>query len=102
MCISGMGKAASAMTYVRFSHFDRMWPRISHEQHCKFQDAKYLQLEDVEVKWQFLTILWVISEHSKWPKDSIPRSIPLMMYAKHVLRVNVDWSTLRTEELIFN
>ena len=33
----------------------------------------------------------------KWPKGSIPCSIASMMYAEHVLRVNVDWSTLRTE-----
>ena len=33
----------------------------------------------------------------KWPKGSIPRSIASMMYAEHVLRVDVDWSTFRME-----
>ena len=46
----------------------------------------------MEVKWHFLTILPAISEHSKWPKGSIPRNAS-MMYAEHVLGVNVDWST---------
>ena len=49
------------------------------------------------MKWHFLTILRAISKHTKWPKGSIPRSIALMMYTKHVLRMNVDWSTPRTE-----
>ena len=44
------------MTYVGFSYFDRMWPSTSHKQHCKSRDAKYLHLEDVEVK------MWV-SDH---------------------------------------
>ena len=85
------------MKYVGFPHFDRLWPPTSHEQHCKSRDAKYLHLEDVEVKWRFLTILWAISQQTKWPKGSIPRSIASMMYAEHVLRVDVDWSTFRTK-----
>ena len=89
--------AATAMTYLGFVHFDRMWPPCSHKQHCKSRDAKYLHLEDVEVKGWFLTILQAISEHSKWPKGSFPRNIASMMYAEHVLCINVDWSTLRTE-----
>ena len=88
---------ATAMKYVGFPHFDRLWPPTSHEQHCKSRDAKYLHLEDVEVKWRFLTILQAISEQTKWPKGSIPRSIASMMYAEHVLRVDVDWSTFCTE-----
>ena len=78
------------MKYVGFPHFDRLWPPTSHEQHCKSRDAKYLHLEDVEVKWRFLTILRAISEQTKWPKGSIPRSIASMMYAEHVLHVDVD------------
>ena len=85
------------MKYVGFPHFDRLWPPTSHEQHCKSKDEKYLRLEDVEVKWQFLTILWAISEQTKWPKGSIPHSIASMMYAEHVLRVDVDWSTFCME-----
>ena len=88
---------ATAMKYVGFPHFDHLWPPTSHEQHCKSRDAKYLHLEDVEVKWRFLTILRAISEQTKWPKGSIPHSIASMMYAEHVLRVDVDWSTFRTE-----
>ena len=88
---------ATAMKYVGFPHFDRLWPPTSHEQHCKSKDAKYLHFEDVEVKWRFLTILLAISKQTKWPKGSIPRNIASMMYAKHVLRVNVDWSTFCTE-----
>ena len=88
---------ATAMKYVGFPYFDRLWPPTSHEQHCKSRDAKYLHLEDVEVKWRFLTILRAISEQTKWPKGSIPRSIASMMYAEHVLRVDVDWSTFCTE-----
>ena len=49
------------------------------------------------MKWRFLTILRAISEQTKWPKGSIPRSIASMMYAEHVLRVDVNWSTFRTE-----
>ena len=49
------------------------------------------------MKWRFLTILWAISEQTKWLKGSIPRSIASMMYAEHVLRVNVDWSTVCME-----
>ena len=88
---------ATAMKCIGFPHFDRLWPPTSHEQHCKSRDAKYLHLKDVEVKWQFLTILWAIFEQTKWPKGSIPRSIASMMYAEHVLRVDVDWSTFHTE-----
>ena len=88
---------ATAMKYIRFPHFDHLWPPNSHEQHCKSKDAKYLHLEDVEVKWRFLTIFRAISEQIKWPKGSIPHSITSMMYAEHVLRVNVDWSTFCME-----
>ena len=85
------------MKYVEFSHFNCLWPPSSHKEHCKSKDAKYWHLEDVEVKWQFLTILRAISEHSKWPKGSIPHNIVSMMYAEHVLRANVDWTTFHTE-----
>ena len=85
------------MKYVGFPHFDHLWPPTLHEQHCKSRNAKYLHLEDVEVKWRFLTIFRAISEQTKWPKGSIPRSIVSMMYAEHVLRVDVDWSTFHTE-----
>ena len=53
---------ATTMKYVGFPHFDRLWPNTSHKQHCKSRDAKYLHLEDVEVKWRFLTRVRAISE----------------------------------------
>ena len=54
--------------------------------------ASYIQLEDVETKWRFLTILRNISNLERWPKSAIPKSVACMMYAEHVLRVRVDWS----------
>ena len=86
--------AMVAMTYVGLPHFGRMWPRECHEKHCKSRDGKYGQLQDLEVKWRFLTILRAISDHTRWLKNSIPKSIASMMYAEHVLKMKVDWSTL--------
>lgn len=90
--------AATAMTHVSFPHFDRLWPTWCHEKHCKSKDAKYSHIEDLEVKWRFLTILRAISNREQWPKNSIPRSIAALMYAEHVLRMRVDWSTLKGEK----
>lgn len=86
--------AKTAMQYVGFPHFDRLWPRHCHERHCKAVNASYTQLEDVEAKWRFLTILRSISNLDRWPKSAIPKSVACMMYAEHVLRVRVDWSSL--------
>ena len=90
--------AATAMEYVGFSHFDRLWPESSHVQHCKSRDAKYGQIQDLEVKWRFLTILRGISNLERWPKNAIPRCVASTMYAEHVLRMMVDWSTLRSDK----
>jgi hypothetical protein len=30
----------------------------------------------------------------RWPKSAIPKSVAYMIYAVHVLRVRVDWSSL--------
>ena len=46
-----------AMKYVGFLHFDRLWPESSHEHYCKSKDAKYNQIQDLETKSRFLTIL---------------------------------------------
>ena len=46
----------TAMKYVNFAHFDCLWPESSHVAHCKAKDAKYSHIEDLEVKWRFLTI----------------------------------------------
>jgi hypothetical protein len=86
--------AKTAMQYVGFPHFDRLWPRSCHERHCKAISASYMQLEEVEAKWRFLTILRSISNLDRWPKCAIPKSVACMMYAEHVLRVRVDWSSL--------
>lgn len=87
--------ASTAQAYVGFPHFDRLWPERCHEQHCKAKGARYNNIEDVDVKWRFLTILRAISNSERWPKNSIPRCILSTMYAEHVLRKAVDWSTLR-------
>jgi hypothetical protein len=84
------------MQFVGFPHFDRLWPRHCHERHCRALSANYYQLEDVEIKWRFLTILRNISNLAKWSKRAIPKSVAYMMYAEHVLHVRVDWSNLAT------
>jgi len=84
----------TAMQYVGFCHFDRLWPRACHERNCKAVSASYEQLEDVDVKWRFLTILRNLSDLGRWPKSTIPKSVACMMYAEHVLRVRVDWSSI--------
>ena len=86
--------ARTGMQNVSFANFDWLWPRSCHEQHCKSKCASYIQLEDVETKWRFLTILRNISHLGRWPKSAIPMFVACMMYAEHVLRVRVDWSTL--------
>jgi hypothetical protein len=83
-----------ALQYVGFPHFDRLWPRPCHEIHCRSISANYNQLQNVETKWRFLTILRNISNFERWRKGAIPKSVACMMYAEHVLRVRVDWSSL--------
>ena len=78
--------AIVAMKYVGFPHFDRLWPESSHKQHCKSKDAKYNQIQDLETKWRFLTILKKISNLERWLKNAIPKCIASMMYEKHMLR----------------
>ena len=76
------------MKYVNFAHFDYLWPESSHVAHCKAKDAKYSHIEDLEVKWRFLTILRGISKEERWPKNAIPKCVASLMYAEHVLRVS--------------
>ena len=85
--------AKTAMQYVGFPHFDRLWPRPCQKRHCKSISASYIQLADVETKWRFLTILRNISNLERWPKSAILKSMACMMYADHVLRVRVEWSS---------
>ena len=47
----------TTMKYVNFAHFDCLWPKSSHVAHCKAKDVKYSHIEDLEIKWKFLTIL---------------------------------------------
>ena len=88
--------AETAIKYVIFAHFNHLWPKSSHVAHCKAKDAKYSHIEDLEVKWRFLTILRGISNKERWPKNVIPKCVASLMYAEHVLRVRVDWSTLKS------
>ena len=85
-----------AMKYVNFAHFDCLRPESSHVAHCKAKDVKYSHIEDLEVKWRFLTILRGIPNDERWPKNVIPKCAASLMYAEHVLRVRVDWSTLKS------
>ena len=86
------------MKGVDFPHFDWLWPESSYEHHCKSKDAKYNQIQDLGAWWRFLTILRKISNLERWPKNAIPKCVASMMYAEHVLRMKVDWSTLRQEK----
>ena len=84
------------MEYISFVHFDRLWPESSHAELCKAKDAKYNHIEDLEVKWRFLTILKGIFNEERWPKNAILRCVASLMYVEYVLGVKVDWSTLRS------
>jgi hypothetical protein len=46
------------------------------------------------MKWRFLTILQAISNSDRYARNIIPVSIVSLIYAEHVLRMPVDWSTL--------
>ena len=69
--------AETAMKYVNFAHFDHLWPESSHVAHCKAKDAKYNHIEDMEVKWRFLTILTGISNEERWQKMRFRNVWPL-------------------------
>ena len=88
--------AETAMKYVNFTHFDRLWSKSSHVAHCKAKDAKYSHIEDLKVKWRFLTILRGISNEERLPKNAIPKCVTSLIYVEHVLRIRVDWSTLKS------
>ena len=36
------------------------------------------------------------TNEERWPKNAIPKCVASLMYAEHVLRVRVDWSTLKS------
>ena len=88
--------AETTMEYVSFTHFDCLWPESSHVAHCKAKDAKYSHIEDLEVKWRFLTILKEISNEERWSENAISCCVASVMYVEFVLEVRVDWFTLRS------
>jgi hypothetical protein len=79
---------------VKLAFSDRMWPRECHAKNIERKSASWYDLVDIEVKWRFLTILRAISNSDRYARNIIPVSIMSLMYAEHVLRVPVDWSTL--------
>jgi hypothetical protein len=71
-----------------------MWPRECHSKNIKTKSASWCDLVDIEVKWRFVTILRVLSNSDRYARNMILVSIVSLIYAEHVLRVPVDWSTL--------
>jgi hypothetical protein len=86
--------SSTALQYVKLAFSDRMWPRECHAKNIERKSASWCDLIDIEVKWRFLTILRAISNSDRYARNIIPVSIVSLMYAEHVLRVPVDWSTL--------
>jgi hypothetical protein len=84
----------TALQYVKLAFSDRMWPRECHAKNIERKSASWCDLVDIEVKWRFMTILRAISNSDRYARNIIPVSIVSLMYAEHVLRVPVDWSTL--------
>jgi hypothetical protein len=79
---------------VKLVFSDRMWPRECHAKNIEIKSASWCDLVDIKVKWKFLIILRAISNSDRYARNIIPVSIVFLMYAEHVLRVPVDWSTL--------
>jgi hypothetical protein len=86
--------SSTSLQYVKLAFSDRMWPRKCHAKIIDRKSASWCDLVDIEVKWRFLTILRAISNSDRYARNIIPVSIVSLMYAEHVLRVSVDWSTL--------
>jgi hypothetical protein len=86
--------SSTAYQYVKLAFLDIMWPRECHAKNIETKSASWCDLVDIEVKWRFLTILRAISNSDRYARNIIPVSIVSLMYAEHVLRVPVDWSTL--------
>jgi hypothetical protein len=79
---------------VKLAFLDRMWPRECHAKNIETKSASWCDLVDIKVKWRFLSILRAILNSDRYARNIIPVSIVLLIYAEHVLRVPVDWSTL--------
>jgi hypothetical protein len=86
--------SSTALQYVKLAFSNRMWPRECHAKNIEIKNTSWCDLFDIEVKWRFVTILWAISNSDRYARNIIPVSIVSLMYAEHVLRVPVDWSTL--------
>jgi hypothetical protein len=84
----------TALQYVKLAFSDRMWSCECHAKNIERKSASWCDLVDIKVKWRFLTILRAISNSDRYARNIIPVSIVSLMYAEHVLRVPVDWSTL--------
>jgi hypothetical protein len=79
---------------VKLAFSDRMWLRECHAKNIETKSAFWYDLVDIEVAWKFVTILRAILNSDCYARNIIPVSIMSLMYAEHVLRVLVDWSTL--------
>jgi hypothetical protein len=86
--------SSTAFQYVKLAFSDRMWPRECHTKNIERKSTSWCDLVDIEMKWRFLTILRAISNSDCYARNIIPVSIVSLIYAEHVLRVPVDWSTL--------
>jgi hypothetical protein len=86
--------SSTALQYVKLAFSDRMWPRECHAKNIERKSASWCDLVDIEVKWRFLTILRAILNSDRYARNIIRVSIVSLMYAEHVLRVPMDWSTL--------
>jgi hypothetical protein len=86
--------SSTTLQYVKLAFSDRMWPCECHAKNIETKNASWCDLVDIEVKWRFVTILRAISNSDRYARNIIPVSIVSLIYAEHVLRVPVDWSTL--------
>jgi hypothetical protein len=86
--------SSTALQYVKLAFSDRMWPRQYHTKNIETKSASWCDLVDIEVKWRFMTILRAISNSDRYARNIIPVSVVSLIYAEHVLKVPVDWSTL--------
>jgi hypothetical protein len=68
-----------------------MWLYKYHAKNVETKSVSWYDLIDIEVKWRFVTILQALSNSDRYARNIIPVSIVLLMYAKHVLRVALDY-----------
>jgi hypothetical protein len=85
---------STAFQYVKLAFSDRMWACECHAKNIETNSASWYDLVDIEMKWRFVTILRAILNSDHYAQNIILVSIVSLMYAEHVLKVSVDWSTL--------